>query len=826
MRKFSLLLLLVMAFVLPMMAVQPATVPVAAQGETLALPGLHAPVTVVYDHMGIPHIYAENAHDLFMAQGYVESMDRFWQMDWWRHLSSGTLSEISGAETLGTDMFLRTLMLKRATENDLAVTSEEGMAALEAYTAGVNAYLDGKAPSDVAMEYELAASMGMEPEIKPWIVQDTLRWYKMMALDLSGNFQQELVRAGLIDAVGSLGTRFLLPEYPFGQHPVIVEPGGVDYTGMSETSWQVPANMDYSGVSRHLVGGVDIANLDSLYPSVFGRGEGIGSNSWAIGPGMTDSGLPYLANDPHLGIQNPSIWYEVGLHCVELSAECPYDVVGVGFAGSPGIIIGHNNFYAWGFTNVGTDVQDVYMLTINPDNENQYMLDGEWVDFEIITETIMVQGGDPVELNIRVSVWGPVISEVIGFEQVFALRWVALDGNTTIDALLEMNRGQSWDDFRWAAQLFDTPAQNLLYADIEGNIGYQMPGKTPIRAEGHDPRVPVDGSTSDNAWQGFVPFDELPMIFNPDAGYIVTANNTVVPADYPYYIDDIWAHGYRAMRIEWLIQNDEDGVLTVEDIQAIHGDNYNAKADFLIPALQGLEFEDAAMSEFVNWLAAWDRQNDADSGEAALFEMFWVKLLENSLYDDLGDILGSGALTWYLMDQMLQNPTHVIYGVVWDDSRTPDVTETAVEVLAMSFEQAVEAVSTAQGDDPAAWSWGAVHQAVFTATPFGEFGDPELDALFNVSIGTGGGTAIVNATGWSASNPFEVTALPSMRQILIPGDWDASLRTNTLGQSGNPMSPHYSDQVEMWANVEYHADWYSREAVEADAEMTLTLTPE
>lgn len=823
MRRIVLVLLVFALVVLPLAYTRQGQV--AAQSDaSLSLPGLEAEVTVIYDGMGIPHIYAQNPHDLFMAQGYVEATHRFWQMDWWRRISGGTLSEIAGQATLGSDLFLRTMNYRAAAEKDWEVMSDEAKGYVEAYAAGVNAYLDGKSPSEVATEYQVFASQGMPLEIAPWEPNDTLRWLKIMSQDLSGNFQDELFRAEIINAVGQLGARFLIPSYSFEDFPAIVEPGGVDYTN-DETMYTLPDAMDYSNVSLRLVGDV---SLDNPFISPFGDGAGIGSNSWVIGGGMTDSGMPYLANDPHLGIQIPSIWYEVGLHCTEVSDACPFDVVGVSFGGTPGIIIGHNAKVAWGFTNVGSDVQDLYVLTINPDNPNQYQLDGEWVDFELVNETINVNGGDPVELTIRYSVWGPVISEVIGFEQVMSLRWTAFDANRTLDALVALNTAQTWDEFRAAASLFDVPAQNMVYADVEGNIGYQTPGLTPIRAEGHTGMVPVDGSTSANAWQGYIPFDEMPSIYNPEAGYIVTANNSVVGPDYPYYITNDWDYGYRAARIEAMIQRDADGVITLDDMKAMHFDNYDSKADFLVPALQAIDFGDEELNGFAAWLGEWDGQADADSGEALLINMVWLKVLEYAFNDDLGFVPSGGASMYmYLVSQMLASPTHVVYGTVWDNNTTADQ-ETAEMILMQAFVDGVAATKERFGDDSAAWAWGNAHIANFLAAPLGQGVDPAfdgiLDSLFNVHIGVGGGGSIVNATGWGGES-FNVGGLPSMRQILIPSDWDSSLRINTLGQSGNPHSPHYKDQVNLWATGGYHSDWFTRAAVEADASAVWTLTP-
>jgi len=794
----------------------------AQEDSTINLPGLNGEVIVRYDAMGIPHIYADSTHDLMMAQGYVEASHRWWQMEWWRHQSAGRLSEIVGDSLLNTDIFLRTLGFQRAVEKDYEVLSEEALAVLDAYAAGVNAYLDGKEPNELAVEYGFLAQAGLTFEVEPWTPLDSLRWLKVMAYGLSSNFNEEIERA-FLSQENSLLPLVLLPEYDFEQFPAIIQPGGVDYQMDAMTF--APNLPTFEGAQVRMVGDVD---LSDPYLSPFGQGVGIGSNSWAISGSMTDSGMSYLANDPHLSIQMPSIWYEVGLHCNTVDESCPYDVVGVSFAGMPGVVIGHNANVAWGFTNVGTDVQDLYMLQINPDNPNQYMLDGEWVDFEIIEETIVVNGGEPFSHSVRMSVWGPVISEVIGLPQdmVLALRWVALDANKTFDALLALNRAANWDDFRVAATLFDVPAQNMLYADVEGNIGYQMPGLVPIRAEGHDPRYPVDGSTSENAWLGYVPFEELPSIYNPEAGYIVTANNSVVGPDYPHYITADWDYGYRAKRIEQMIQNDADGVITLEDMMAMQFDNYNLKADFLIPALESLEL-DGELGDYVAWLSEWDRQNSADSGQALLFEAYWIELLRSIFQDDLGSLPTLNSRSWYIVSQMIANPQDPIYARFWDNALT-DETETLDVIMEFALQQAVERVSELYGSDRSTWTWGDAHMAHFRATPLGQGGinpqfDPILNSLFNAHTRAAGGHAIVNATNFNTN--FEVTSLPSFRQILIPQNWDASMRINTVGQSGDPQSRHYRDQVEMWATGQYHPDWFSLEAVEADTEATWILLP-
>jgi penicillin amidase len=823
-RMMVIVLIVLYTLVTPLAKESPQS-PVVAQAENvLHLQGLVAPATLIYDAFGVPHLYAENVHDLFMAQGFVEAKDRFWQMEWWRHLSAGRAAELAGTAMVNTDIYLRTLNFSGAAALDLTMLSPEAISILEAYAEGVNAYLAGKTPGEAAIEYQYLAQAGIAVELEPWTVLDTLRWSKVMAEGLAQNFRIELARAELIKRAGVLITQLIVPPYPYGKHPTITEPGTIDYAaGIAAEPWQVPAGVDYKRVGTRPVHEID---MNSIY-SPIGHSSGVGSNSWVVSGELTDSGRPMLANDPHISIQMPAIWYEVGLHCTPVSAECPFDVVGVTFAGSPGVIIGHNQRIAWGFTNSGADVQDLYILTLNPDNPDQYLHNNEWVDFTVMRDIIQVANSEPIALEVRLSRWGPVISQAVGIEdQVLALRWPGLEGNTTFQGFLQLNKAQDWEAFRAAMRLLDSPSQNAIYADVDGNIGYQLPGKIPLRAEGHDGKLPVDGSNDTYTWQGYIPFDELPSLYNPDAGYIVTANNNIVGPDYPYPLIDVYSYGWRALRIETMIQNDPDGVITLNDMAAIQGDNYNQKADFLMPALQALETDDPVLQNAVAWLGQWDYQNHRDSPQAALFEAFWVELLNKTLDELSGAPAGGGDLEWYLMSQFVANANHPI----WDIRATPDVKEDRDAILILALAASWTYMLENQGDDPAAWSWGKLHQANFQAVPLGSNNftlalDAETMALFNISVAVSGGNSIVNATEWNSNHPFTVTSLPSMRQILSTADWDSSRRILTLGQGGDPHSPHYQDQLDMWANLEYREESFSREAVEARAETVWVLRP-
>ena len=533
----------------------------------IQLEGLNAPVDVYRDTMGIPHIYATTSHDLFFTQGYVHAQDRFWQMDAWRHIGSGTLSEMFGKGQVETDTFLRTLGWRVTAEREYAELDPESKAIVDSYTAGVNAYLSDHDTTALSLEYAILGLLSPDYKIELWTPINSLTWGKAMAWDLRGNMGEEIERAVLLKTLTPDQVAELFPAYP-EDHPVIVNQIGIGDSARAPTSapdiaFDIPD--ETLAALQHNTSLLDLA----MGPA----GEGMGSNSWAVSGQHTATGMPLLANDPHLGIQMPSIWYQAHLECKPISDKCPYNVAGFTFAGVPGVVIGHNDRIAWGFTNVGPDVMDLYVERVNPDNPNQYEVNGEWVEFETRAETVQVVGGDPVEITVRSTRHGPVISESYGplknedtnndpkfvpFKEragvelpepyAIALKWTALAPSTPFRAIWGFNRAQNWDDFREAARNFHVPAQNLLYADVDGNIGYQMPGDIPMRRNG-DGTLPVPGWTDEYEWTGFIPFEDLPYTFNPPEGYIVTANNRCQPWDYPYLITRDWDYGFRALRI-------------------------------------------------------------------------------------------------------------------------------------------------------------------------------------------------------------------------------------------------------------------------------------
>lgn len=810
------------------------------EGE-IQVEGLNNQVDVYRDAMGIPHIYAENTYDLFFAQGYIHAQDRFWQMDFWRHVGAGELSEMFGAGQLDTDIFLRTLGWRKTAEAEYAQLDPTSKAFLDAYVDGVNAYIKDKQPTDLSLEYAVLGLLSPDYVIEEWTPVNSLTWGKAMAWDLRGNLGEEIERAVLLKTLTPEQLAQLFPEYP-QDHPVIVNE--IPVAGQEAQVTTDPEFFDYASLPLD-----QVQYNASLLDVVLGEwNDGIGSNSWAVSGKLTDSGMPYLSNDPHLGIQMPSIWYQVGLHCIEKNDDCPFQVTGFSFAGVPGVVIGHNDKIAWGFTNVGPDVMDLYIEKVNPENPNQYEVNGEWIDFESYEETVQVVGGEAVTITVRSTRHGPVISEVynplknekdendpeefvpfkdrVGIDlpdqYVIALQWTALTPSTPFEAIWGFNKAENWEEFRTAASGFHVPAQNLLFADIEGNIAYQMPGDIPIRKKG-DGTLPVPGWTDEYEWTGYIPFEELPYAFNPEEGYIVTANNQVPPRDYPYFISADWDYGFRANRIVSMIEN-APAKIDIAYLQKMQGDSFDANAELFVPIILDAQFA-SDLTPALDTLKGWDYQAQADSTSAAVFNAFWRAFVKNTFNDDMPEerYFPDGGSRWNeIMRTIVNNPNDLF----WDDKTTTDVVETMPDIIQKSFADGVSELEDIFGSDMSKWNWGDMHASTFRNGTLGESGVFLIEDLFNRGpFPTSGGEAIVNATGWSIKDGYETNWLPSMRMIVDLGNLDNSQTVHTTGQSGHAYHPHYADMSPMWANIEYYPMWWDLDSIMNDSEGHLILKP-
>jgi penicillin amidase len=758
-------------------------------------------------------------------------------MDFWRHIGSGRLSEMFGDSQLETDQFIRTLGWGRVARQELETLDAESRTILEAYSAGVNAYLAEHQGAALSLEYAVLKLLNASYQPEPWEPLHSLTWAKVMSWDLGGNMDGELERAMLLNTLTPEQLADLVPEFP-SDHPYILPNfrlGAANSSSQVAFSDPARAVLGSPGLSQALR--VASRRVSALAALAGPAGTGIGSNNWVVSGERTASGMPILANDPHLGVQMPSIWYEVGLHCRERTPDCRLNIVGFSFAGAPGVIIGHNERIAWGFTNVEPDVQDLYIEKINPQNPNQYQVKGEWVDMDLVQETIQVAGAEPVEVTARYTRHGPLISDTYEVEFIqelggspalggvqpyaLALRWTALDNSRTFPAIWQMNLAQNWDEFRAAVRLFDVPSQNMVYADVEGNIGYQTPGRIPLRASG-DGTLPEPGWTDDYEWTGYIPFEELPFTFNPPEGYVATANQPVVGSPYPYLIGVDFDYGFRARRIVDMIEG-APGPIDFAYIQKMQGDNMNLLAVELAPLLLGMPLDDTRLENARALLEGWDYQDHMDSAPAALFNAFTRQLLATAFHDDLPEDYwpGGGGRWWQVLRQLVKAPDSP-----WWDDETTSQAETRDAIFLRALSAAVDELEQSQGEDPQGWKWGDLHTVTFRNGSLGESGVAPIEALFNRGpFRASGGDSIVNATGWDAAESYEVDSLPSMRMIVDLGDLGNSLSVHTTGQSGHAYHPHYVDLADLWRLIQYHPMLWERSQVEAVVEDYLRLMP-
>ena len=788
---------------------------------TVTLAGLQSEVEVYRDEYGVPHIYAENERDLFFAQGYVHAQDRFWQMEWSRHVGQGRLSEIVGEDALEPDRFIRTVGFNRMAAESLdhyEHEAPEAMAILEAYSAGVNAYLESEEGA-YSINQTILEQVRGSWDIEPWEPLDTISWAVVMAYDLGGNMRSELTRAELNRVLGEATTATLLPPYPYDRRPVIAPTD--DLTNRDELLDETEdaglarpdSVVDWQRVNTNVVGELPPDGL------AFGAGF-VGSNNWVVGGEHTASGLPLLANDPHLGIQMPSIWYEVHLNAPG------WDVTGFTFPGVPAVVIGHNDHIAWGVTNVGPDVQDLYVEKVNPSNPRQYEFEGEWREMDVVEEVIRVNGGEDVTLEVLLTHHGPIVSDVLdGTGDPLSLRWTIQEPNRVLQSILLLNQAEDYDAFREALRYFDAPSQNFVYADVEGNIAYQTPGRIPIR-ENSNGLVPVPGWTGEYEWQGYIPFEELPALFNPDQGYVVTANNAVVDEEYPYLISYYWASGDRAQRIVELLEVAiERGDVTADDFARVQMDGKSLLAESYQPLFQGLSSDDARVQAAIERLRGWDLQTGRDSVPAALFEIFYMHLAEAALADELGEAqdeyLSNGNVQRVFFHHLAQEPE----ASWWDDVDT-DPVETHEDVILQALADTVQWFEDNVGGEMEEWVWGKLHTATFVSEPLGQSGIGPIEAMVNRGpYPVDGSDSIVNANSWGWGNPAAVRGHPSLRMIVDLSDFDASRGIHSTGQSGHPYHRHYDDFVDLWQNGEYHPMFFTREAVEEAADDHLVLQP-
>ncbi len=759
------------------------------KGE-IRLAGLGATAEILRDRYGIPHIFAGNMEDASFALGFVHAQDRLWQMEMSRRIAAGRLSEIVGPGGLETDRFLRTLGVRRTAEANLRALDGESRKLLDAYAAGVNAFI---ASSPVLPpEFWLT---GARPE--PWVPADSVAWIKMMAWDLGGNWRNELLRMRLAKTLPLARIHEFLPPYPGDPVPAIAD--------LKEL---------YGTMEREAV------RLAQFAPD----NEGNGSNNWVVSGERSASGKPLLANDPHLGLTAPPVWYFAHLSVPGTN------VIGATLPGVPGVILGRNDRIAWGMTNTGPDVQDLYIEKL--DAAGGYLAPEGARAFQVIDETIKVKGAEAEKLRIRVSRHGPVISDVMATAQdlaprghVIAFAWTALTGDDrSVQAANKFARAREWDGFLAAARDFQAPQQNIVYADIEGNIGFIAAGRVPQRKTANDLKgmAPAPGWQEKYDWAGTIPFEQLPRSFNPESGAIVTANHRITPPGYPHFISSDWEPPFRANRIQQLL--DATPKHTANSFARIQADVTSLAMRELLPKLLAARPRSEDARKALALLARWDATMAPERAEP-LIAWAWYRELTRAIYaDELGSAFQQNwlARAVFIGSVLSGDPEKARW---CDDVRTP-ATETCEEVLALSLEAALADLAKRYGSDQSRWHWGEAHIARHEHRPLGR--QPLLAKLFDITVPSPGDTYTVNVGRNIMSNdaePFANRHAASLRAIYDLSDLEKSLYIHSGGQSGNILSDHYKAFSEAWAKNEYIPMKAERKTLEAEPHQLLRLVP-
>ncbi|HEV8610037.1 MAG TPA: penicillin acylase family protein [Thermoanaerobaculia bacterium] len=749
------------------------------ESGTVKVAGVAAPVTIETDAHGVPTIRAASAADALFGLGYAHARDRLWQIEYQRRIGTGRLAEILGPRLVETDRFLRTIGFRRAAESAWRALPPEERRLLEAYTRGLNAYLASSSARPIEFRILRCPVSAFDPV-------DSLTWAKLMAWDLAGNARNEIRRARFVAAVGEKRAAELLPPVP--ETPTILE----------DEEWQrdfplSAARGEGQGEGRGSATALPssfLSRLDRAFALAGARDPDsvLGSNSWVLAGSRTTSGKPILANDPHLGLRTPSVWY-----LARLSAP-RYSVVGATLPGVAGVVIGANDRIAWALTSLEPDVQDLYVEEVDPADPSRYLWRGSSRAFETRRETIRVRGRPDVVFDVRRSVHGPIVTDVLDGAALLgpavALRWTALDDtDSTAEAIEGINRASSWTEFLEAVRRFHAPAQNFLYADADGHIGYTASGAIPIRPRA-DGLAPVSGSGEDD-WTGYVPFDELPRVLDPARGFLVAANNRVASARYPYEITADWPEPYRARRIaERILAKEKLGVSDVESIQL---DRVSLQAIELLPLLLSTAPADAGSRDAIARLSSWNREFAPDSAAAAIYAA-WYSGLAKMPEDELG-ATPLGAIRSRFLIEALSSES------AWCDDVRTSARETCAEFRTRTLRKGVSLLSRRLGADPREWRWERLHRARF---PHGIFDAVAgLRALFSLEAGQGGDASTVNVGAYGLDGSFRMTDGPSYRQIVDFADRARSLFVHTTGQSGNVFDRRYRDLLPLWRRGVY-----------------------
>lgn len=778
----------------------------------ISVSGLTDSVTLLIDERGMPHIYATCEHDLYLATGYIAARERLWQMDLVRRSAAGRLSEIFGKSFLEADIFTRCLQIYDKSKRILQDEEPGILQCLQAYTDGVNAFISS-AGKDLPVEFRL---LSYKPE--PWRMEDIVSIIGLLGWNLDcRNLTAELFIQQLINKFGTEKATELIPD------------------------WQAAKNIVYPGpeindtiilLTRSFVTSYGIIS-DMGIPSL------TSSNNWAVSGSRSETGKPLLSNDIHLNLPSPGIWMQI--HQV-IPGEL--NVTGVIIPGEPFIIAGHNEEIAWGVTNLRVDVIDLFAETINPENCNQYLLNGDWKDFTNKTEIVRVKGGKDDTVNIRFTHRGPVISGFINLDAIsprlkwmgfdylkglkdlenlaLSMRWSGFDNSDEARSVYLLNRAEGWYDFREALQFFRSVSQNFAYADREGNIGINAVGGIPLR-EG-DGILVRDGRTEQYDWKGYLPFEQLPFSFNPEDGTVSSANNKSVSDDYPWFMSHSFELPYRINRIREMLS--DKMILSVEDFKAMLTDQHSDYARLVVPYILRLNDRRTGMTtlelQALDAFKDWDYDMNPSLTAPTIFEFFRRSFMKNLLADELGELYDqiwdiSGE--YYVYRILTEGPD------AWVDNATTEEQETLDDIVMQSFRDGVRSLAKNHGKDPSGWSWGKIHTVTFSH-PLGSVRILESLFRFNSPEYPIGGSDHTVCPYFTYKNDFKAVNGASMRYIYNTADWDESFSVIPGGASGVPHSEFWLSQAETYLQGGFYKDHFSDAAVREAAIHTLILKPE
>ena len=741
---------------------------------TIELEALSGRVRVRRDRWGVPHIEADERHDLFFALGFCHGQDRLWQLEFFRRATAGRMAEFGGPPALQVDRLMRVLGMRRVAEREVDAIPASLRTRLDAYAGGVNAAIEGAAA--LPIEFQI---LRLEPE--PWSVVDLLACSKLLSLGLSTNWEMELYRARLVRTAGAELAARLEPQYP-RVNPFVVSPGDA-----------------YGGE------GVDLAaQIERVKEALGLTVQAAGSNNWVVSGNRSVTGKPLLACDPHLSTTLPSLWYEADLACDA------YHVRGGTLPHAPDPVFGQTRYAAWGFTNVMADTQDLFVERFNADDRRLYEFEGGWREAEIVREEIRVKGRErPEALDVTITHHGPVVNDSLGSlnGEPLALSWTALQFPTLTDAAHEMAKARSGEELVAAAGSHTVPPLNMLWADHEGNIGYQLAGKIPIR-RGDCPDLPRPGWTGEFEWEGTIPFEEAPSVVNPPEGYIVTANNRIVGDDHPHHITSEWLDGYRARRIEEMLGERERHSL--DDFARMQTDVYSFPGIETVHRLSRLHPTAQRETRAIEWLKSWDGHLDEETVAGTIYQAFtlsFARAIVGAAVRDPRQVEHYLSKSELGLIKVVSSPWrfHARLLELWDEGDSPwFASESNPEgrswddVALESLASALDELERRFGPDPDRWRWGRVHGVEF-AHPFAE-ANPLFARIFSRSVVAGGASETVVQNGYPPSEPYKGVWGPVYRMLADLGEPRRSRWLVSTGQSGQPGSPHFDDMIELWVS--------------------------